>query len=358
MKHLVLLTGHFPQQKRRSSLLWVTNALLHMGWHVTHVTVGYSWLSRLRRDRRLRALDSPPRAGTWQLQPRHRWIFHYAPLHPFSTRRPLLDQMLAPLHHIFPAYWTDHLRAPMAQADLVLVESGTPVMLAPLLRRLSTRARLIYRVNDDIRLLNAPAFLCQCETDNAPLFDRISTASPYLAAQFQGLAPVTIDPMGVPLERLHNIGPDPYTDRAKFEAVCAGSTQLDIAALLHIAKARPNWRLHVLGRLKATPPKLPNLIFHGEQNFDATLAFIKHADIGLAPYLDRPGVEYQTTNSNRILLYRYFGLPVLGPDRLCHGSVPSIIGYGDPNCWQRCEIWDRQPEDIPDWSELARRLVE
>ena len=38
--------------------------------------------------------------------------------------------------------------------------------------------------------------------------------------------------------------------------------------------------------------------------------------------------------------------------------MPSIIGYGHPDALDRCERRDRWPEALPDWSELARRLVQ
>ena len=109
---------------------------------------------------------------------------------------------------------------------------------------------------------------------------------------------------------------------------------------------------------KTRPNTPPNITFHGEISFEEVLDFIAYADIGLAPYIDKPGIEYQTTNSNRMLLYRYYGLPILGPDRLCNPTVPNIIGYSEPNALDRCEVLKRQPETIPDLSELALSLVQ
>ena len=70
MRRAVLLTGHFPFQKRRPSMLWVSHHLRAAGWHMTHVTVGYSWLSKTFGDVRLSALDSPPHYG----------IHHHGPI--------------------------------------------------------------------------------------------------------------------------------------------------------------------------------------------------------------------------------------------------------------------------------------
>lgn len=357
MKRAVLVTGHFAHQKRRPSFLWISDALQQMGWHVTLITVGYSWLSCLTSDKRLQSLPASPRVGIHQVSERLTTVFGYAPIHPLSLRAPLADQLLRPLHDLFPAWWKPRLRPHLHSADLVLVESGAPLMLAPQLRDQTRQAQMIYRVNDDIRLLRPPAFLPRLETEYADLFDRISTPSPHLARRFSAHHNVTLDTMGIPRSALSAPQPNPYPPGNTRKAVCAGTTQLDTGALEQIARDRPAWQIHILGRLKSTPPAWPNLIFHGEQSFATTLAHIAHADVGLAPYLDRPGVEYQTTNSNRILLYRHFGLPILGPDRLCHPSVPTITGYGDPQKYRRCEAQKRRPEVLPDWSDLARRLA-
>ena len=92
--------------------------------------------------------------------------------------------------------------------------------------------------------------------------------------------------------------------------------------------------------------------------FDDTLAHVQHADIGLAPFLDLPGIEYQITNSNRILLYRHVGLPILVPPRLCAPDMPSLISNSAPDWRTRCETYGRRPEQIPDWSVLADALAQ
>lgn len=352
------MTGHFPVQKRRGSLHWLSEGLRGKGLHVTDATLGYSWLSLLRGDRRLAALDQRPRQGLHRLGPDHDALFHYSPLHPFTTGRAAPDRWLRLLGDQFVAWWMPRLRPALAGADLIVVESGPQVLLAPALRAAAPQARLIYRVNDDLRLMRLPLWLAEAETQVQHAFDRISTASPELAARFAHPR-VTIDPMGIPGARLARPGPDPFPPRARFEAVCAGTTQIDLPALVRIARARPAWRLHVLGRLGRWEGASPaNLILHGEQDFDRTLAHVAHADLGLAPYRDVPGIEYQRWSSNRMLLYRHFGLPILGPDRLCHSDLPAIIGYGDPHVWTRCETAPRRPEALPDWSELSARILD
>lgn len=357
MRRAVLLTGHFAQQKRRGSMLWVSDALQRMGWHVTLCTIGYSWLSRLIGDRRLSALDAAPETGTRDISSSLTALFGYAPLHPFSTRCRLTDAALTPLQGLTARYWAPRLAAPLAQADLTLIESGAPVLLAPLARRHASRTPMVYRVNDDMRLLGLPESLLTAERNHAPLFDRISTASPLLARRFDGHRNVTLDPMGLDHAGLLQPQPDPYAPRAEREVVCAGTTQFDPQLVACVAEARPNWRIHVLGRLKPSQT-VSAITHHGEQPFATTLAHIRHADIGLAPYPDTPGIEYQRHHSNRMLLYCHFGLPILAPDRLTDPEIPSILGTGNlDRALFRAETWRRRPERLPDWSDLARSLA-
>ncbi|WP_108838552.1 hypothetical protein [Tateyamaria sp. Alg231-49] len=358
MKRLVFLTGHFSKQKRRTSMLWVTDHLQTLGWHVTYITVGYSWLSRLKGDKRLAALGYMPTQGTTQISPTLTAFYGLSPWHPVNWQNSVLNQATEPLNRLYTAYWAQKLRTPLAEADVAICESGAPVMLAPLVKHFAPQATRIYRVSDDIRLLNAPKALLQAEAAHHH-FHRISTGSPLIARRFADHPNVTIDPMGVPSDQVKVKTTDPY-QRHKDEkiAVCAGSTLLDMGSIARTAKACPNWQIHVIGQLKSTPPALPNVTWHGEQPFAKTLGHIQHADIGLAPFQDVLGVEYQITNSNRILLYRYYGLPILVPARLCSPDIPSLISDSAPNWPERCESYGRQPEAIPDWSALADSLVQ
>ncbi len=366
-KRAVILTGHFAIQKRRANILWLSDELRANGWHVTLITTGYSWISWLRGDRRFKSLYDPPIPGTQVIDETLTTIFQYAPIHPFSLRWKALDRLGRPIHRAFEAYWRRHLCAPLRDANLVVVESGPPLLLAPHVARYATNAALVYRVSDDVMLLGLPDFVRAAELRFAPLFDRISMASPILAKLFVGHPGVAIDPIGIPKALYADVLPNPFgSDRAIREAVCAGTTQFDMKAVLAIARLRPSWRLHILGRLRENPPEdaPPNAVFHGEQSFDRTAAFIKHADIGLAPYLDRPGVEYQTTQSNRILQYRYFGLPIVGPARLCDPKFPSIIGYSDLRADTLNSVLSKvesyrstSPESMPDWHDLYLRIT-
>ncbi|WP_417690098.1 hypothetical protein [Roseibium sp.] len=367
-KRAVILTGHFPMQKRRANILWLSDHLRQDGWHVTMITVGYSLVSKLRGDRRFQQLYAPPVVGEIIHDESLTSVFSYPLLHPFSLRKRILDELARPLHQTFVMHWARRLPAYLKDADLVVVESGPPVMLAPIVRRAAPSAAMVYRVSDDVRVLGLPDFVVRAEMKYAPLFDRVSMASPLLGRRFAHLGNLKIDPIGVAKRLLDGDLEDPFAGlpRARREAVCAGTTQFDIKAMRLMAKLRPTWNFHILGRLREEAWNEPeNLIFHGELPFDQTAGYVKYADIGLAPYLDKPGVEYQTAQSNRMLIYRYFGLPMIGPKSICDPHIPTLVGYDSDSEISMAEALDnlesmsrRGPDPyVQDWSVLYERIV-
>lgn len=359
MKQAVIITGHFPIQKRKSSILWVSQHLQEMGWHVTHVTVGYSWMSYLKPDGRLKALGYKPKRGLRTISKSLTAIYGVSPIHPVKTGYRCIDQVMSASHIGFTQFWRTRLKTSLAEAHLVICESGASVLLAPTVAELAPKAARVYRVNDDIRLLNAPEFLVKAELENAKLFTRISSANQALVKRFKHFN-ATIDTMGIPKKLLEKEYLPPFMiSKHQKQVVCAGTTQLDLDALYRTANLRPNWQIHILGRTKRISRDEPtNLNFHGELPFEKVIDYVAHADIGLAPYIDKVGIEYQTTNSNRMLLYRNFGLPILGPDRLKTPQIPNILGYNDPDVLDRCETMPKRPEVINDWAVLAHALAQ
>lgn len=358
----VLFSGHFAGQARRGSMHWLADELVKHGWRVRFVTFGFSWLSILSRDVRLQFADRP-RPGLHPIKPGLEGYFQFTPFHPIDLRNAWLNQLAAPLFALFPAFWYSAVKRLTGDADLVVLESGLPLLLAPVVRARS-RAKLVYRVNDDVRILRTPPSVRAAETCLASLFDRISVASPVLARRFEGLAPVGLDPMGLETAAFDQPHPSPFEPRWEKEVVSAGTSHFDAATVRAMAALRPNWRFHILGRLRE-PIAGPNVVWHGEKPFSEVIPFVQHADIGLVPYRDLPGVEYQVHHSNRLLQYAWLRLPTLGPMAMTHADAPHLIGYvpGDTASLElaltRAKRMDRSSLDVhvPRWAALYRGVV-
>lgn len=364
MRIAVLLTSHFYRQKRRGSMHWLADELVRAGWCVRFVTVGYSRVSFVLGDVRLKALDAPPPAGRYQVAPGIEQIFFIPPFHPIDLRSPSLNALVRPLMSTFPLFWRRELRAATADATLIVAESGLSLMLAPLLKR--TGAKLVYRVNDDIRVMRVPPILRENELRYAAAFDRISVASPILAQRFAFLGTVGLDPMGLDEEALEEEVANPYGAATEPQIVCAGTSHFDRDAVLAFAQARPHWHFHVIGRLRQSV-LADNVTCHGEKTFADTVPFIRHATYGIAPYLNVPGVEYQVHHSNRLQLYAYYKLPTLAPERMLHADAPFLLGYDpkDPASFDRAaaalesKTWTDGDFPRPArWKDLAAGILE
>lgn len=358
----VLFTGHFVDQARRGSMHWLADELLKHGWRVRFVTFGFSWISLLTRDVRLRGADRS-RMGMYSVRPGLDSYVQFTPFHPIDLRHRWLNRLAAPVFALFPAFWTGAVRRLTGNADLVVLESGLPLLLAPIVKAHS-RARLVYRVNDDVRILRTPLAVREAELRYAPLFDRISLASPVLARRFEGLGPIGLDPMGLDAAIFDQPHPSPYQPRWAREVVSAGTSHFDAEAVRAMAALRPAWRFHILGRLRE-PISGPNIVWHGEKPFAEVVPFVQHADIGLTPYRDLPGVAYQVHHSNRLLQYARLKLPTLGPMAMTHADAPHLIGYlpGDTasleRALSRAEKMDRATltGQVAGWDELYRGIV-
>lgn len=363
----VLFTGHFYTQMRRGSMHWLADELRKLGWRVRFVTFGISALSRFTGDVRLTGASLPPR-GLTRLADDLETYFQVTPFHPIDLRKGWLNVLAAPVFSTFPRLWEKGVRQLTVDADLIVLESGLPILLAPAVKRYS-KGKLVYRVNDDVRVMRTPARVRRAEIDYAPIFDRISLASPVLAKRFEGIGSVGLDSMGLEKSLFDQQHPSPFDSeplapRWEVEAVCAGASHFDADAVRVMAQLRPTWRFHILGRLRA-PLEIHNVVCHGERPFTEVAPFVQHADIGLAPYKNIAGVEYQVHHSNRLLQYAYLKLPTVGPSRMAHADAPFLVSYepGDRASIDRaltlaCRM-DRSSliSQVPDWSALARGIA-
>jgi 2-beta-glucuronyltransferase len=88
---------------------------------------------------------------------------------------------------------------------------------------------------------------------------------------------------------------------------------------------------------------------------------VEHADVGFAPYRNRPGAGYLAESSLKLIQYSYARLPIVAPD-FAKGTRDHVLSYvpGQPvtvaRAVSKALSFDRNKIEvagIPDWDEMA-----
>jgi 2-beta-glucuronyltransferase len=242
----------------------------------------------------------------------------------------------------------------LATADLVVFESGDVLLLFERVRRLAPQARLVYRVSDVLELVRAHPIVLEAERRTAPRFDLVSVPTPSMAGRFPSGTLVRHDAHGIEKRAFDKNVATPFV--RPLNAVFSGVARLDRSALEAAALALPEWTFHVLGyRIRSM--KASNIRFYGRLDFEQTVPYLKHADVGLQLLEQSPGAEC-FAGSLKMIQYAYCRLPIVAPafmrtsrpnvhyyDPLDHSSVAAAVraaaaaGRCD-GCAHRSSSWE------------------
>jgi 2-beta-glucuronyltransferase len=357
------VTGHYYGSKRKANFHFLAESLARQGWEVVFVTSQISPISRWRGDLRF---DYPVREEANRpvsKGPGLTSYVWYTPFHVFHLRSALLDRLSAPLFRLYARLPLGGLEPLVRDADLIMLESSGALLLAERFRALNPAARLVYRVSDDVRNLGQHQLIVDAEMTAAPLFDLVSAPSRYTVDRFRHLPTVRLHPHGIDGAAFDEAVRSPYGPGVNLVSV--GTSFFDPDFIPAAAALFPDWTFYVIGRV---PPQdgLPNVRWLGEMPFAQTIGYIRHADIGLAPYVYRPGAETLADSSLKLNQYTWCRVPAVAPDFALRSDRPHIFGYraGDPRSIRdallRAQAFPKariSRAGICSWDELARLIA-
>src|SRR5262249_44686132 len=130
--------------------------------------------------------------------------------HPFSLRSAWLDGLTRPFFRRYGGLPLHRFEPAIEPADLFPFDSTYGLMLFDRFRALCRRARFVYRVSDDIPLMNHHPVLLETETRVAPSFDLVSVPSEYIRRRLRHLPNLTFHPHGVQKEAFDDPSVNPY----------------------------------------------------------------------------------------------------------------------------------------------------
>lgn len=316
----LVISAHDYRTARRTSLHFIADELARRG-RLRFFSLRYSLLSRRTGDMRL-PLDG--RANRIEKVGDVECFLWKTPIHPCNTRRP----WLRPLENLL--FWL-YRHAPsrvlvdwLASADVIIFESGLAPVFFDLACALNPAAKKIYRASDDLATINVADYVHRSFNRSARRFDSICMLSPLLATGLPAGARAYFVPNGVDSALDALAGPSPYGPGQ--HAVSVGSMLFDADFFVHASRAFPAVQFHLIGAgLRHSPDYGANVRLYGDMPYRDTLAYIKHAAFGIAPYAGGPA--YLADSSMKLLQYEYFGLPSVCPQAVAAGQ-PGRFGYG------------------------------
>uniref|UniRef100_A0A7V4NGP3 Glycosyltransferase family 1 protein n=1 Tax=Fervidobacterium pennivorans TaxID=93466 RepID=A0A7V4NGP3_FERPE len=202
----------------------------------------------------------------------------------------------------------------MSEFDIIVVESGKPVILSSILPR---DRFVIYRQSDPMKLMvpNDRELLEEefnVMTKSSLILTVRSIFKEWLPEPIKKKAEVWVNGFDVPKRvDLSN----PYQNSKK-NAVYLGYSPLDVETLKIIADNHEDVDFHIIGRcvskrkMQSLSQRYSNLIFYGNLSAKEYIPLIKFADFAIVPYANLEILKYVGLNS-KFLLFMYFGLPIV-----------------------------------------------
>jgi 2-beta-glucuronyltransferase len=312
-RKIVILTSHvFLRGYRKASIHFVASRWAEQGHQVHFVTIGHSWLTRLKDRPRFAALSRNQANRFETIEPNLQAGAYLPPLHAFSSNNRILNQINDLAFRLYGSHLPRFIRQPLAEADLIVIESGSALCFFDYARRLNPSATTLYFCRDLLRSVGAAPVLQRMQEKAMGRFDLVCVPSQRLGALLPPGGRVRVIPQGVDAALFDRDYPSPYLPGSR-NALSIGNMLFDQAAIDQMAAAAPEVTFHIFGAGWQGKP-LPNVVIYGERDFESIVPYIRHADIGLAPYRLTADEIYLAESSLKLSQYSYCRLPILLPD--------------------------------------------
>lgn len=298
---------------RMTGMVYWADTLAELGWAIGMVTVQLSRLTEITNPSRF-AIYPADAINRWRDRgPNRRGFVWVPPIHPMRLPARWLDPVTMMAARRYGASLPPAIIEEAAAADLIIIESTVAVALFETLRKSAPKARFVYCASDRLVPNGMSPVLQDILERTAPLYDLVRVPAQSMIADFPPGTNIHHIPHGVDRAAFAVQAPSPYPP-GSINLVVAGDGAYDPVATRHIAEAMPEATVHLFGRM--SPDSLgdrPNARFHGEVPFALLVPYLQHADIGLAPYEDRPNRNYFAESSLRQLQYILCRLPIVLP---------------------------------------------
>ncbi|WP_416186815.1 hypothetical protein [Glaciimonas sp. CA11.2] len=320
MRSLVI-TAHDYRSRRKVNMHFIAAELAKYG-PTSFFSCQYSFLSQLKSDPRS-SLDRL--ANKVEMYEGVNCYLWKTIIHPINLRK----GAFYPIEKFLFKRYIDHPSPVLVEwiqnADVVVFESGIAPIFFDLVRRLNPQAKTIYLASDDLDTINVASYVKDTFARVGPKMDALCLTSRMLADRMPSLENCYVIPHGFDYSVEDHADPSPYGPG--LHAVSVGSMLFDPSFFVIASAMFPEVTFHIIGSgTGAEPGYGKNVVVHEEMPHQATLPYIKHATMGIAPYRSSEVPRYLSDTSMKLMQYDFFRLPAVCPVGIA-GDYPSRFGY-------------------------------
>lgn len=360
MKRVTLVTGHYWKSKRKAGFHWLADAYRGLGWEVLFFTAPISFLSKTAGNYRFDYPIKEEKAKFLKKDPSLYSFIHYTPWHVVNLRSNLLNTITHPFTKLYEKYDFSRSHEFIEKSDLIIFESTAALLLFDKFKRLNSKAKFVYRMSDNLRMLKVHPSLIKYEESIIEKFDLVSVPSKFMYDSFKEIKNLELNYHGINKSCFDKSEKNPFKKLINF--VFVGNDKFDREFLGHAMTVNNNWNFHIIGPISKIPKKA-NVITYGEMPFQETVSYLQHATAGLHTVIYKEGAE-SLTDSLKVHQYTYCQLPIIAPEFLktnrkhvfyYHPSNPASIKEALIHALNyENHLIDK--EQVCSWEDLAQTL--
>jgi 2-beta-glucuronyltransferase len=320
-KSFLVLSAHDYRTPRKAGMHFITDELSKRG-RTRFFSLRYSLLSHYTADPRLSLDEKANRIEEHLGVQCYLWK---TVIHPFNTRRRWLRPLENMMYRWYRQGHNKVLRQWIKEAHVIMLESGVAPIFFDLIKRLNPNAKIVYRVSDALETINVADYVNKTFERIAADINTIVLISKALASTVPSHHNLAYVPQGIDHSIAEHADPSPYTQG--IHAVSLGSMLFDPQFFVLASKQFPDIHFHVIGSEHPRHPDYGDKVtVYGEMPFAQTLPYIKHAQLGIAPYKSAQLPIYLRDTSLKLLQYDFFKLPAICPSFIA-ADYPNRFGY-------------------------------
>lgn len=361
MNKIVFLSWHYYNSKRRAGFHHIANSLSNKKFNVVFIASVVSIFTLLRREKII--YEKHFLSNIFQKLK----FNNVTSIVNFSLLRPPVSRS-SPIFEFISSFFFKLNRKSIREisnANTIIFESTMAILFFDKVKSLNSKAKIIYRVSDDMEVFSASKKILEYEKSILNKFDLVSVTT---KSHFDKLYKISPDNLklhyhGVDKKLFKAANINPY--KCSVNIVFVGTRDLDFKFIEIASLKFPTYHFHLVGPFEPNI-KRNNVFYHGYMSFKKTIPYIKYATIGLQTVTSDNGLISFFTDSNKILQYSYCKLPIIAPSAINanHRNNFFYYDYDDENsirnCIEQALNFNRNNfiSNVKSWDEVAMELID